>query len=77
MQVRIVLDFDVNLETDGEELDMDVIRSQVAECIIGHVERVMDNEKDLDSLVDDITDVIDFSVSELTFSVLRRYNIYV
>ncbi len=57
MKIRIVVDFDVDLKTDGEELDMDVIRAQAQECLRTHVENVMGNEVELEGLMDALTEV--------------------
>ena len=57
MKIRIVVDFDVDLKTDGEELDMDVIRAQAQECFRTHVENMMGNEIELEGLMDALTEV--------------------
>lgn len=69
MKVRIVVEFDVNFETDGEELDYDQLRYEATECLRTHVENMMSNERELDALVDDISDCTDFLVNELVYEV--------
>jgi len=69
MKVRIMVEFDVELETDGEELDMDVIRTEATECLRIHVENMMDNDNEIERLVDDMSDNIDFLVSGLEYKV--------
>lgn len=57
MKIRVAIDFEVHLETDGEELDMDMIRAQARDCLRTHVENVMSNEIELEGLMDDLSEV--------------------
>ena len=69
MKVSIVVEFDVKLETDGEELDYDQLRYEASECLRTHVENMMSNEHDLDALIDDISDCTDFLVNNLAYEI--------
>jgi len=69
MKIRIAVDFNVDLETDGEELDMDVIHAQVTECLRTHVRNMMDNELELERLVDDMSECTCFLVNGIGYDV--------
>ena len=69
MKIRITVDFNVDLETYNEELDMDVIRTQAAECLRTHVENMMDNERELENLRDDMSECTNFLVSGIGYDV--------
>lgn len=69
MKIRIVVDFDVELETDGEELNMDEIRMEAQECLRIHVENMMDNENELERLVEDMSYSTNFLVAGLDYKV--------
>ena len=68
-KIRIAVDFNVDLETDGEELDMDVIRAQAQECLRTHVENMMSNELELERLVDDMSECTCFLVNGIGYDV--------
>lgn len=69
MKVRIVVDFDIEFDTDGEELDMDQIKgSAMAECHQYVLDQLGVDEA-LDGLVDRITDATDFLVSAVEYDV--------
>ena len=57
MKIRIAIDFEVHLKTDGEELDADMIRVHAQECLRTHIENVMGNEIELEGLMDALTEV--------------------
>lgn len=69
MKVSIVVEFDVNFETDGEDLDYDQLRYEASECLRTHVENMMSNEHDLDALIDDISDCTDFLINNLAYEI--------
>ncbi len=69
MKIRIVVDFDVDLKTDGEELDMDVIRAQAQECLRTHVENMMSNDIEQERLMDDLTEVTEGFAADFGYTV--------
>lgn len=69
MKVQVVVELDLEFETDGEELDYDQMRALTAEVLRTHVENAMDNENELELLVDGISESTSFLVSEIMYKV--------
>lgn len=73
MKVRVVVELNVEFDSDGAELDYDQLRGIATECLRTHVDIAMDDHSELGPLLDsisaEISELTDIDVSEITYEV--------
>lgn len=69
MKIKVMVELDIQFETDGEKLDYNELSLLTADVLRTHVENAMDDVNELEKLVDDISEVTGFLVSEVSYEV--------
>ena len=69
MKVQVVLELDVEFETDGEELDYSELRAITQGVLQTHIENLMNDDQELEMLIDGISEQTDFPVNSISYEV--------
>lgn len=69
MKVQVVVELDVEFETDGEELDYSELHVITQGVLQTHINNLMDSNQELEMLIDGISEQTDFPVNSISYEV--------